>query len=114
MAALYATQPKPTTLPTHELLGGFKPDESVEHQVQSISQNWLSSFEVASKTNDAAAFAELFAEDSFWRESALSAFATRRALTSLSFRLLAAQVTLSPSPTTTVLFVDPTLLRQPR
>lgn len=74
MAALYATQPKPTTLPTHELLG-FKPDDSISHQVQAIAQAFLTDFEVASKTNDAAAFADLFAEDSFWRELLISAFA---------------------------------------
>jgi hypothetical protein len=90
MAALYATQPKPTTLPTHELLG-FKPDDSISHQVQAISQAFLTDFEVASKTNDAAAFADLFAEDSFWREllSFSSAFALRkgRALTLSPFDL---------------------------
>jgi len=89
MAALYATQPKPTTLPTHELLG-FKPDDSISHQVQAISQAFLTDFEVASKTNDAAAFADLFAEDSFWRELlSFSAFTLRkgRALTLSPFDL---------------------------
>lgn len=81
MAALYATNPRPTTLPTHELLG-FKPDESVATQVNQIAQSWLTDFEVASKSNDAAAFADLFAEDSFWRElRLLPSFAgTRREL----------------------------------
>lgn len=67
------TQPKmatyltmPADLPSHA--EGFKPDDTVEHQVHSTAQHWLSSFEHAALNGDGEAFASLFAKNGFWRD----------------------------------------------
>jgi hypothetical protein len=56
----------PPDLPSHER--GFKPSENVEHQVHSIAQHWLSTFERAATTGDGELFASLFAYDGYWRD----------------------------------------------
>ncbi|KAK4687481.1 hypothetical protein P7C73_g2631, partial [Tremellales sp. Uapishka_1] len=56
----------PADLPCHEQ--GFKPQEDIHHQVQSIAQHWLSQFERAAMTNDSDLFASLFVKNGFWRD----------------------------------------------
>jgi hypothetical protein len=111
---MYASNSVPTTLPTHELLG-FKPDESVELQVTQIAQAWLTSFELASKTVDSVAFADLFAEDSEPRCGGreLEQRCADRQLTAFGERQ-ASGATSSPSPTITGLSEEQTLPSVPR
>jgi hypothetical protein len=56
----------PSDLPSHA--EGFKPDDSVEHQVLAIAQHFLSQFEHAAQNHDGELFASLFAKNGFWRD----------------------------------------------
>lgn len=56
----------PSDLPSHA--EGFKPDDSVDHQVLSIAQHFLSQFEHAAINADGDLFASLFAKNGFWRD----------------------------------------------
>ena len=62
--ATYLTMP--SDLPSHA--EGFKPDDTVDHQVLSIAQHWLSQFEHAARNGDGELFASLFAQNGFWRD----------------------------------------------
>jgi len=62
--ATYLTMP--ADLPSYA--EGFKPDDTVEHQILSTAQHWLSSFEHAALNGDGDAFASLFAKNGFWRD----------------------------------------------
>ena len=64
--ATYLTTPLPADLPAHGQ--GFKPDTSVDHQVRTVAQHWLSQFEVAAATADGDLFASLFVANGFWRD----------------------------------------------
>lgn len=64
--ATYLTTPLPADLPAHGQ--GFRPDDSIEHQVHSIAQHWLSQFELACATSNGELFASLFSHNSFWRD----------------------------------------------
>ena len=62
--ATYLTMP--SDLPSHA--EGFKPDDTIDHQVLSIAQHWLSQFEHAAMNADGDLFASLFAQNGFWRD----------------------------------------------
>lgn len=63
---LVAPVPHPSDLPSHAQ--GYKPPADVEHDVNAITQQWLSTFNKAASTGDGDLFQSLFVKNGYWRD----------------------------------------------
>lgn len=63
---LEAPVPHPSDLPSHAQ--GYLPPAGVEHDVNAIAQQWMSSFAKVAQTGDGALFQSLFVKNGYWRD----------------------------------------------
>ena len=63
---LVAPVPHPSDLPSHAQ--GYQPPADVEHDVNAITQQWLSTFSKAASTGDGDLFQSLFVKNGYWRD----------------------------------------------
>lgn len=63
---LVAPTPHPFDLPSHHQ--GFQPPTDVEHNVDAIAKEWLSTFDKAASTGDGELFQSLFVKNGYWRD----------------------------------------------
>jgi len=63
---LEAPVPHPADLPSHAQ--GYQPPSDVNHDVDAIAQEWLSTFSKAAATGDGRLFQSLFVKNGYWRD----------------------------------------------
>jgi hypothetical protein len=61
-----APVPHPADLPSHSQ--GYQPPSDVNHDVDAIAQEWLSTFSKAAATGDGRLFQSLFVKNGYWRD----------------------------------------------
>jgi hypothetical protein len=64
--AIEAPVPHPADLPSHAQ--GYQPPSDVNHDINAIAQQWLSTFSKAASTGDGALFQSLFVKNGYWRD----------------------------------------------
>jgi hypothetical protein len=61
-----APVPHPADLPSHSQ--GYQPPSDVDHDINAIAQEWLSTFSKAAATGDGRLFQSLFVKNGYWRD----------------------------------------------